>query len=78
MSVRKSLNGPPPSVPQPPGRILDAKGVAELLSLVNPGSKATNRWVTEHVPGKRRIGHRTVRWLEREVVAWVEAQGHAA
>lgn len=67
---------PTPSVP--PGRILDAKGVAELLALEKPGSKATNRWVTEHVPGKRRIGHRTVRWLERDVVAWVESQGNAA
>lgn len=86
MSARKSLRGQPTSAAAAdtglgklsPGRILDAVGVAELLSLENPTSKATRRWVSEHVPGKKAIGHRTVRWLERDVVAWVESKGNAA
>ena len=70
-----------PFTPTPtaaPGRILDAAGVAALLCLDKPNEKAAQEWVREHVPGKKRIGHKTVRWLERDVVAWVEKQGDAA
>ena len=60
--------------PQPPGRVLDAEAVAALLMLDDPASPETQRWVREHVPQKRKLGHRTVRWLERDVLAWVESR----
>src|SRR2546430_13142860 len=31
-------------------------------------------WVRRHVPGKVVLGHSTVRWFERDVRVWLEAQ----
>lgn len=76
--TNKVLNLKAPPAPAPPGRILDAAAVAALLMLERPESPETQRWVREHVPNKKRLGHRTVRWLERDVLAWVESRTDAA
>lgn len=61
--------------PENRGALLTDGDVARLLKLDEPDSKKTRRWVRAHVPKKRRIGHQTVRWFERDVMAWVESTG---
>lgn len=62
------------TIPAPPadrGALLTDTEVARLLKLEDPESKATRRWVREHVPNKKPIGYNTVRWFEADVLTWV-------
>ena len=68
------------STPVPPedrGPLLTDAEVAALLNLDNPEGKHARRWVREHVPSKKRLGHVTIRWFKQDVLAWVESQGAA-
>jgi len=47
-----------------PGRLLSPDEVAALT-----GCSAA--WCRRNVPGKVKLGHRTVRWYERDVMAWI-------
>jgi predicted DNA-binding transcriptional regulator AlpA len=49
--------------------------VARLLKLEKPESESTRKWVRQHVPKKRRLGHNTVRWFEADVLEWVASTG---
>ena len=59
------------------GPLLTDVEVARLLKLENPEAESTRRWVREKIPGKKRLGHHTVRWFQADVLAWVEQQGAA-
>lgn len=74
----KMVDGPHSPIPQPPparGPLLTDVEVAQLLKLENPDNPNTRKWVRQHVPQKRRIGHHTVRWFQSDVLAWVESTG---
>ena len=68
---------PVPSVAPPANRgpLLTDVEVAKLLRLDNPERESVRKWVRQHVPKKKRIGHNTVRWFERDVLEWVESTG---
>jgi predicted DNA-binding transcriptional regulator AlpA len=57
--------------PEPPlerGPLLTPEAVAELIGGVSPA------WVRRNVPGKLRLGQRTVRWYRRDVQDWIETR----
>ena len=47
-------------------RLLTAQDVAQLLG-------KTPEWVRDHVPFRLKLGHRTLRWFERDVQKWLES-----
>ena len=61
---------PYPVPPEPPpdrGRLLTATQVAaELL-----GGTVSPAWVRRTIPGKLRLGQRTVRWYRDDVLRWI-------
>lgn len=61
-----------PQAPADRGRLLDAAQVQALIGGTTPPSIV---WIYAHVPGKRKLSHRCVRWYEREVNAWLEGLG---
>jgi predicted DNA-binding transcriptional regulator AlpA len=66
-----------PSVTPPTARgtLMTDIEVARLLKLEKPESESTRKWVRQHVPKKRRLGHNTVRWFEADVLEWVASTG---
>ena len=46
-------------------RLVTASEIARRIS-------KSSEWVRRNVPGKIRLGHRTVRWPEDEVEEWIE------
>lgn len=56
----------PPRPPLAATRWLSPEELAAMLGR-SPG------WCRRTVPGKVRLGHRTVRWAERDVLAWLAA-----
>ena len=52
-------------------RLLSAAQIAAEVF----GGNVTAEWVRDHLPGKRKYGHRTVLWAEHEVRAWVLEHG---
>ena len=50
-----------------PARLLNASEVVELLR-----GEVSEDWVRRNVPGKVRLGHRTVLWRARDVLTWLE------
>jgi predicted DNA-binding transcriptional regulator AlpA len=48
--------------------LLNAEQVAEMIGNV------TAEWVRRTVPGKRVLGHSTVRWRPGEVLDWIDNQ----
>jgi predicted DNA-binding transcriptional regulator AlpA len=67
----------PPTTEAPAirGQLLTDAEVARMLKLENPESANTRRWVRQHVPKKKRLGHLTVRWFEADVMEWVASTG---
>jgi predicted DNA-binding transcriptional regulator AlpA len=61
--------------PQTRGPLMTDVEVARLLKLEHPENESTRKWIRQHVPHKRRLGHNTVRWFEADVLAWVESTG---
>ena len=76
LSVTKMAK-PQTAAPTNRGALLTDAEVARLLKLEEPESDKARRWVREHVPHKKRIGHNTVRWFEADVLAWVDEQSAA-
>lgn len=68
MSARRPLLPfhPPPPVDR--GPLLTAEAVAALVQGVSPA------WVRRTVPGKLRLGQRTVRWYRDDVLRWIAQQ----
>lgn len=60
----------PLELPADRGRLLTAEAIVALIGGISPA------WVRRHVPGKLRLGQRTVRWYEGDVLAWI-ASRHA-
>ncbi len=59
-----------PAPPEPPpdrGPLLTPEQVAQLVGGVSTA------WVRRAVPGKLRLGQRTVRWYQGDVLAWLAA-----
>jgi len=50
------------------GPLLTSQAVADLISGV------TDAWVRRNVPGKLRLGQRTVRWYQQDVLDWIETR----
>ena len=60
-------------IPDPPpdrGRLLAPDDLAAMLG-VSP------MWARKHIPHKLSLGHRTVRWYEYDVMAWLESNREA-
>ena len=52
------------AIPNPPpdrGRLLTPEEVAELY-------QRSSAWVRRRVPHKMRLGHKTVRWFEKDIL----------
>lgn len=54
--------------PRDRGPLLTPEGVADLIGGV------TEAWVRRNVPGKLRLGQRTVRWYRQDVLDWIETR----
>ena len=67
MTARGVLPFPAVPVPEDRGRWLTVDDVRAMLD-----NTVSRDWVYGHVPGKRRLSHRVVRWREHEVAAWLE------
>lgn len=63
--------------PKARGPLLTPADVARLLKLDNPEGEHARRWVREHVPHVKKIGQRTLRWFEQDVLDWVAERGAA-
>jgi hypothetical protein len=50
------------------GPLLAPQAVADLVGGV------TEAWVRRNVPGKLRLGQRTVRWYRQDVLDWIETR----
>lgn len=48
--------------------LMSAKQIARELFSGN----VTPEWVLKNVPGRRRLGHRTVLWVRSDVEAWIK------
>lgn len=48
--------------------LLNAKAVAQRYF----NGAVSGEWVLKNVPGRRRLGHRTVLWLASDVEAWIK------
>jgi len=59
---------PFPDPSQPRGPLLTPQAVADLIGGVSEA------WVRRNVPGKLRLGQRTVRWYRRDVLNWIETR----
>lgn len=70
MSVVRIHPAPPGPVEPPPnrGQLLTPAEVAELVGGVSEA------WVRKYVPHRVALGHRTVRWYEADVRAWLESR----
>ena len=62
--IRADPEKPPPDR----GRLLTAEEVAENIGGVSPV------WVRANVPHKIPMGHRTVKWYDTDVNAWIESR----
>jgi hypothetical protein len=80
MAPKLSVSKPPHVGVEPPkarGPLLTPADVARLLKLDNPDGEHARRWVREHVPHVKKIGQRTLRWFEQDVLDWVAERGAA-
>ena len=50
------------------GPLLTPQAVADLIGGVSEA------WVRRNVPGKLRLGQRTVRWYPQDVLDWIETR----
>jgi predicted DNA-binding transcriptional regulator AlpA len=50
------------------GPLLTPQAVADLIGGVSEA------WVRRNVPGKLRLGQRTVRWYRQDVLDWIETR----
>jgi predicted DNA-binding transcriptional regulator AlpA len=50
------------------GPLLASQAVADLIGGVS------DAWVRRNVPGKLRLGQRTVRWYQQDVLDWIETR----
>ena len=50
------------------GPLLTPQAVADLIGGVSEA------WVKRNVPGKLRLGQRTVRWYRQDVLDWIETR----
>ena len=50
------------------GPLLTPQAVADLIGGVSEA------WVRQNVPGKLRLGQRTVRWYRQDVLDWIETR----
>ena len=50
------------------GPLLTPQAVADLIGGVSEA------WVRQNVPGKHRLGQRTVRWYRQDVLDWIETR----
>ena len=50
------------------GPLLNPQAVADLIGGVSEA------WVRRNVPGKLRLGQRTVRWYRQDVLQWIETR----
>lgn len=73
-TLRIERGGQMVPVPVAPGRLMDAREIAAEFF----HGKRSAKWVLAHVPHKMKLGHVTVLWRERDVLAWLAAQGVAA
>ena len=62
---RAALLIQPPTPPPDRGPLLTPEQVAQLVGAVSPS------WVRRTVPGKLRLGQRTVRWYRDDVLRWL-------
>ena len=70
MSVVRIHPAAPDLIEPPPDRG-SLLAPAEVVELVGGVSEA---WVRKYVPHKIPLGHRTVRWYEADVRAWLESR----
>lgn len=63
----RALSIPLPA-PAPRGRLIDAEAIRAKIGGTKPPSLD---WIRANVPGKKKYGHRTCRWLEPDVDAWL-------
>jgi predicted DNA-binding transcriptional regulator AlpA len=63
--VRAPLAFQPPKPPPDRGPLLTPEQVASIVGGVTPA------WVRRTIPGKLRLGQRTVRWYRDDVLAWL-------
>ena len=58
----------------PPGKRIDGRLVSAQWirdEIFGGGEDAPSiEWILSNVPGKKRLGHRTVRWNENDVRVW--------
>ncbi len=66
MKLRRIL--PFRTASQARGPLLTPQAVADLIGGV------TEAWVRRNVPAKLRLGQRTVRWYQQDVLDWIETQ----
>lgn len=72
------LVAPTPPVPLP-RQTTNAAGLIALFftDAVTGQPMVSERWVREHVPGKRRVSHNMALWFVDEVRAWLETEAAA-
>jgi len=58
-----------PAVVRPEGPYMTARQIVDEFF---PGTGISPEWVTRNVPGRIKLGHRTVLWKRSAVVAWLE------
>jgi predicted DNA-binding transcriptional regulator AlpA len=61
------------AIPLPRGRLMDARSVAAELF----DGTVTEKWVREHVPGRIKLSHRTIRWYRDDVLRWIDERRDA-